>query len=137
MNEDACLGGINMLNDQPVNCQTGYKGKLCSKCNIVEGEKYEEVNEFECRKCPNPLMNAFRVFGLILLIFGWYMTLIIINIRKTSESELSILLRIMTNYLQLITTSLTLTASYPDSLFDFFVPAQIFGANSEVFLSFD
>jgi hypothetical protein len=56
---------------------------------------------------------------------------------KTKESELSVLLRIMTNYLQLITTSMSLTTNYPSLILDIFGPAQRIGGSSEAFLSFD
>jgi len=62
------------------------------------------------------------------------MILIIINVNKTSESELSVLFRILTNYLQLMTTSLAMNSSYPDSMSIF--PTEI-GGSSETFLSFD
>jgi len=65
------------------------------------------------------------------------MILIIINVRKTQESELSVLLRILTNYLQLITTSLAMSAEYPDSFTDILIPAQRIGGSSDTFLSFD
>jgi len=65
------------------------------------------------------------------------MFLIIINVRKTEESQLSVLLRILTNYLQLITTSMSLSLSYPDSLFRIFDPIRRIGDSSETFLSFD
>ena len=50
---------------------------------------------------------------------------------------MSTLLRIFTNYLQLITTSLTYDVSFPDSLADILYPVDKVGASSETFLSFD
>ena len=64
-------------------------------------KKYERVSDFECSKWPNPVYNALRVVGVILLAFVFLMILVIINIRKTKESQTSILIRIFTNYLQL------------------------------------
>ena len=63
--------------------------------------------------------------------------LITINVNKTKESRLSVLLRIMTNYFQLIFTSLSLTSSYPASLVSFFEITSRFGDSSTTFLSFD
>ena len=65
------------------------------------------------------------------------MLLIIINIRKSKESELSTLMRILTNYLQLISTSLSFDVQYPRSLTDMFVPVNRVGSSSDTFLSFD
>ena len=65
------------------------------------------------------------------------MLLIIINIRKSKESELSTLMRILTNYLQLLSTSLSFDVQYPRSLTDMFVPVNRVGSSSDTFLSFD
>ena len=65
------------------------------------------------------------------------MVLIIVNVRKTRESEVSVLLRILTNYLQLVTTSMAFSAKYPSSLTEVFYPVQRMGGSSETFLSFD
>ena len=95
------------------------------------------MGNFECQKCPNPVLNSIRVFGLCLLVFIFIMLLIIINVRKTKESEVSVLFRIMTNYLQLLATSMSFSTRYPGALSDIFYPAQRVGGSSDTFLSFD
>ena len=65
------------------------------------------------------------------------MIIIVINVRKTEESQLSVLLRLLTNYLQLISTSLTMNSSYPETFANIFIPAKRIGSSSESFLSFD
>ena len=82
-------------------------------------------------------MNAIRVVGVGVLVFLFFMVLIVVNVRKTRESEVSVLLRILTNYLQLVTTSMAFSAKYPASLTDVFYPVQRMGGSSETFLSFD
>lgn len=67
----------------------------------------------------------------------FFMALIIINIRKKVESEMSTLLRIMTNYLQLLTTSLSFDVNYPKALTKIFYPIERVGSSSDTFLSFD
>ena len=73
----------------------------------------------------------------MLLVFSYFMFLIIVNVRKTEESQFSVLLRIMTNYLQLITTSMSMSLSYPDTLNFLVGPVKSIGGSSDVFLSFD
>ena len=82
-------------------------------------------------------MNAIRVIGVGLLVFLFFMMIIIVNVRKTSESTISILLRILTNYAQLITTTMSFTTQYPDALTDALVPAENVGDSSSAFMSFD
>ena len=90
-----------------------------------------------CEKCPDPALNAIRVIGVGLVLFLFFMLLIIINIRKNKESEVSTLLRIMTNYLQLLTTSLSFGIQFPRTLVEVFYPAERIGSSSDTFLSFD
>jgi hypothetical protein len=135
--EEACLGGYSVINEYPVECADGYGGNLCTKCTITNTDKYEHVNNYECQKCPNPILNAIRIVGLLFFVFGFVMFIIVLNIIKTKESELSVLLRIMTNYLQLITSSISLSTNYPSLILDMFGPVQGIGGLSEAFLSFD
>ena len=65
------------------------------------------------------------------------MLLIIINIRKNKESNLSTLMRILTNYLQLLTTSLSFDVQYPRAFTEIFYPVDRVGSSSDTFLSFD
>ena len=50
INKKACQGGYFETNDNPTKCTTGYKGNLCTKCEIVGDEKYQEVGGFQCQK---------------------------------------------------------------------------------------
>lgn len=95
------------------------------------------MNSYQCSKCPNPILNVVQVFGTVLLVFAYIMFMIIINIRKTEESEFSVMMRILTNYLQLITVSVSMTADYPSLIFTIAGPIQSFGGSSEAFMSFD
>ena len=82
-------------------------------------------------------MNAIRVIGVGVIVFAFFMLLIIINVRKSKESNLSVLFRILANYLQLIFTSMTLTSSYPETLTSAFSVTEQVGGASQAFLSFD
>ena len=135
--KDAWLGGFYSDTDYPVKWARGYEGKLWSKWAIIEGDKYQRVNEFECLKCPNPIMNVIRVFEIMLLIFLLIFILIIANVRKTTKSQFSVLLRIITNYLQIMTTVISLSTKYPSSLSEIFIPIRKVGGASEFFLYFD
>ena len=65
------------------------------------------------------------------------MVIIIVNVRKTIESEVSVLLRILTNYIQIITTTISFSTNYPDSVSSFLAPAKSARKSSEAFMSFD
>lgn len=95
------------------------------------------VKVYECEKCPDPVYNAIRVFGLIIIIAIFFVILVIINIRKKNESQMSVMFRILTNYLQLISTTLSYGFSYPSIIYDIFAPVEDAGTTSQSFLSFD
>ena len=135
-NKAAWLGDYVDQDMFPVKWQDGYDGYLWASWTIVNGKKYERVSDFECSKWPNPVYNALRVIGVILLAFVFLMILVIINIRKTKESQTSILLRIFTNYLQLIAVALSFNLRYPQGILDAFSPFNSV-SSSETFLSFD
>ena len=137
MNPDACKGGYHPDNSHPVKCAEGYEGNLCTQCQVLKDHKYQRVTDNVCEKCPDPVVNAVRVTGVAIIVFMFFMLLIIINIRKNKESELSTLLRILTNYLQLLSTSLSSNIQYPDSLTSLISPAGRVGSSSDTFLSFD
>ena len=135
-NKQAWTGGYVDSMMFPQTCNDGYSGNLWSDWVLVNGTKYERTGEFECSKCPDPLMNALRVIGVLLLAFIFLMLLIAINIRKTKESQTSILLRIFTNYLQLIAAAMSFNLRFPDSITNIFLPVNKI-SSSDTFLSFD
>jgi predicted outer membrane repeat protein len=137
LNKDAWNGGYFNRQDNPTEWAKGYEGNLCSEWSITDDSKYQHVGENKCQKCPNPILNTFRVVGVWIVVFAFMMALIVINIRKTKDSKISIMMRIMTNYLQILSTSMSFSVSYPKTLTDLFVPVSRIGATSDTFLSFD
>ena len=73
----------------------------------------------------------------MIVIFAYLTYLIIINLRKTLENQTTTLMRILTNYLQVVSTVLAFDANYPDIVNDVFTPANIIGSSSESFVSLD
>ena len=110
---------------------------LCGECVINENEKYQKNDNYTCTKCPSMALNIIRILGVILAILAFLTVLILININKKSESQVSILMRILTNYLQVISVTLTMSVNYPDEIYDIFTPGEMIGSSSESFVSFD
>lgn len=104
---------------------------------VADGEKYERLANYECSKCPDPTMNFIRICGLVSLVGAFFIILIIVGIRKRRESQQSILLRILANYLQLLTAALSFNLKFPKALTELMYPVERIGASSEAFLSFD
>ena len=77
------------------------------------------------------------MLGIIIAILVYLTYLIIINLKKTTDSQTTTLMRILTNYLQVISTVLAFDANYPDVVDDLFSPAHTIGSSSESFVSID
>jgi hypothetical protein len=136
-NKEACLGQFLDREIHPTVWAKGYKGKLCKECEIIEGEKYQRVGNSYWRKCPEPVGNAIKVSFLILGVFIFLLILILINVNKIKDSNISILLKILTNYIHLISTSLSISINYPDTLQAMFLPIEQLGIASDTILNFD
>ena len=135
--QNSWLGQYHPENQYPVAWDSGYSGILCTDWTVVDGEQYERQSNFECAKCPILVYNILRIMGLILLVSIFFIILIIVNIRKKKESQQSILMRILANYLQLLSVSMSFNMKFPPILVQIFYPLQKIGASSEAFLSLD
>jgi hypothetical protein len=74
---------------------------------------------------------------LFLGVFIFLLILILINVNKIKESNISILLKILTNYIHLISTSLSISMNYPDTFHRMFLPIERLGIASDTILNFD
>ena len=135
--EDACKGGYVEDSEHPVEWDTGYEGILWAEWQITDTDKYESIGNFQWSKCPDQTLNAIRVWGLVILVSVFIIILVAMQIRKKEESQRSVIMRIMTNYLQVITAVLSYNISFPNVIEDIFYPAERVGSSSEPFVSFD
>ena len=73
----------------------------------------------------------------MIIAFAYLLVLIIMTIRKKKENEASVLIKIMTNYLQLVSAAYSFNLKFPDGLIKIFGSIEIVGASSDAFFSFD
>ena len=133
----SCKGGYHPNLDHTVEWETGYRGHLWARWDIIDGSKYQRISTYRCAKCPNPILNGIIVVFVIFIAFAFLLVLTITTIRKKKEDQVSILLRIMTNYLQLISAAYSFNLKFPDGFLEIFGSIEIIGASSDSFLSFD
>jgi len=120
-----------------VNWASGYEGYLCSSCISDDEKRYEQVDDFVWEKCPEPILNGFKVIGLFLIVVFFLTGLITMNIRKRDVSQRSVLMRILTNHLQLLTLTFAYNMKYPNFLLDLLAPLSRANSSSESVVSFD
>ena len=95
------------------------------------------MSTYSCSKCPDPILNGFLVMFMILICFMFLLILVITTIRKKKENQTSIMLKILTNYLQLVGATYSFNINFPTSLLNMFGSMDIIGSSSDAFLSFD
>ena len=125
MNPKACLGGFNAEKNYPVNCKEGYEGILCHKCvsKSTEGKRrFMRIGDHECSLCPDPMINSLRIISVLVITLCLILMLIFFNIRKHKESEASIVGKIVTNYLHMISTSASFNIAFPSQFYEVLAP---------------
>lgn len=137
LNENACLKYEGTPADQPYNCRKGYASNLCDSCVEVDGTQYQRTGDHQCGICPDIVLNFFRLFGLLVLLVIFVIIIIWSNIRTKKESPQAILIRILTNYFQIITSAASFNLTFPSSLEGFFEGVKTVGESAKIFLSVD
>ena len=133
----AWLGGYDSESKYPVKWETGYIGYLWAEWDIVDGVKYEKASGNLWNKCSDPVLNALKFIAIVIAAFAFLMIMIILILRKRKENQTSILIRILTNYLQLISLSMSFNLRFPSSLTQAFNAFDTIGSSSDTFLSYD
>ena len=131
-NKDACKGGYDSGE-----WETGYEGLLWAKWSILESAKYQPLAPFTWGKWPDPVLNAIRVVFVIIIAFLFLVLLIYINLRKKKDNQISILFRILTNYIHLISATLSFNVKVPSTFTGFFSQLDRISSPNETFFSFD
>eukprot|EP00347_Sterkiella_histriomuscorum_P016984 403351103 len=139
VNSQACLGGF--IEDASLNqnslCAIGYGGNLCDTCIEQNGIKYVKVSPTQCGKCPEIASSMLYMIGFFLALVALIAVMIYLNQRTTKESELNVLLRIITNYFQIMTTAAAFDLEWPMPLKMFFQPFSFIGDTFEGFINLD
>ena len=82
-------------------------------------------------------MNLVRVLGIVVILVIFFGIIIWSNIRVQRESHQAILLRILTNYTQIITSAVSFNLTYPEMLMVYFRIVKAVGESAKLFLSMD
>ncbi|CAI2383343.1 unnamed protein product [Moneuplotes crassus] len=137
LREKSCLGGYHPDGEHPVACEKGYEGFLCAECSIVDGNKYQPSYNYECLKCPSKIVNLLEIISFQLIALAFISFIIIINYKKKGENQLSVLLRIFINYMQLMTIIMTSNINFPSVFHKVFTQSDRVNSPQRTFFSFD
>jgi predicted outer membrane repeat protein len=129
-----CLGGEDDLSYTGL-CESGYGGVMCQVCS----SGYSKTNGEQCAKCPDEASNyvvlaCIGVFSLTVAVFLVFMT--IKSVYKP-KSLLSIYLKILLNYVQLVLLTTTFNLDWPSQVLALFTVQQTAGGVSDNVVSLD
>ncbi|CDW79044.1 UNKNOWN [Stylonychia lemnae] len=100
-------------------CLDGYGGNLCQQCVMVNDVQYTRTTGSKCGICPKTKFNVV-IFSAVIAIIVYLSIMIIFNINSREDSKIGVLMRILTNYLQIITYTDLLSLKWPNLLREFF-----------------
>ena len=110
---DACPGG------NATTCSEGYTGVLCHTCigNDGQGSFWARSRKHACNKCESTSVLSIKTIGLFMFLFAYLgvMTWLLIS-HAAREKDHSVLLRILTNYFQIVLLVKSMDISWPDSI---------------------
>lgn len=79
-----------------------------------DDEKFLRNGDNGCGKCPKMLNNLIRLCGVAIAFLIWIEVLVILNVRKKRDSDMSILFRIASNYFQMLAITMSFSFKWPD-----------------------
>ena len=114
MNYEACNGGSGIDDEtgklattqkewDSIMCKNGYSGNLCHTCTTYNNTIYTRTGIAGCATCPSFKKNVFRISILLLILFLALSGMMYVNLKKRTESESSVIIRILSNYIHVIT----------------------------------
>lgn len=82
-------------------------------------------------------MNTLKVIGFVIISLIFLAVIVIINVRKKKENQFSILLRIFTNYIHLISVANSFNINIPSDFSNIFSRVEGVNSPNDSFFSFD
>ncbi|CAI2387538.1 unnamed protein product [Moneuplotes crassus] len=134
-NTGACLGYSEETPDLLGECQKGYMGITCSLCS----PDYSSIADFECGKCPDPILNAIRIGGFLFFMVVVIIILIKFTIQGSGRKRniATVYNRIILNHVQMLVIIYGLDLDWPDNFMLIYQNAEPVAEAPQQFISFD
>ncbi|CDW76474.1 UNKNOWN [Stylonychia lemnae] len=128
-----CLGGFES------ECQVGYVGRLCTKCNQTSQDNYYARNGlYNCSKCLSISYQVTIIIGLIagLTLYIMYLLFSLIKNSKRNNPQ-TLLMRILTNYFQVAMMVKEFQLNWPNQVLQMLEYFSMGGEGYSQVLSFE
>ena len=132
-NPSACLEEVYESDTE--NCATGYQGKCCQSCS----PNYSRTSQNQCSKCLDKDRNSALLSGLMLILVLILIGITYSNIKGAykEESITSIYFKILMNYVQIVSLTISFDLSWPNFVRKMFEVQGKASGGSEQILSVD
>ncbi|CAD8084363.1 unnamed protein product [Paramecium sonneborni] len=129
-----CLGGIEVGDSS---CYKGHIGSLCEQCDLYDTQgwgQFSIVKKFSCGPCVENQRNVFLIIGIIILTLLFLLISVQGNIKTVenctkfqpfkilqtsatlNKSQSGVLIKMLTNYFQIIVSITTFQLQFSDGL---------------------
>ena len=95
------------------------------------------TGDHECTICPHPFVNTMRILIMLFITLAFIFVLIMFNIRKSKESQFSIIGKIYMNYLHMVSTAFSFNISFPKEVYAASAPLRALSQTTPTLLSYD
>lgn len=131
---EACIGGGDN-NSLTGECKVGYWSNLCQACS----SGYSRGSGGVCQKCPDIQENIAYLSLIIIIIVLCICLLVYINISLADKppSNYTILIKILMNYIQIISIVASFNFEWPDFALEYLKIQETAGSLSQQSFSFD
>ncbi|TNV87899.1 hypothetical protein FGO68_gene396 [Halteria grandinella] len=129
----ACLGGVESK------CAVGYSGLVCNICSTDEnGDIYGREGQSMCKKCPPFASQIFQFLAVIvgLLLYTAYLLNSVLSNPLRNKPQ-TVLIRILTNYFQVIMIVKNFDLSWPEQVEKALDVFSFITSSLEILVSFD
>jgi hypothetical protein len=100
-------------------CNKGYGGNLCQTCVESDGLQYARSGPNGCSICPSTFGNIIKILAIFIAVVSGLSIMIWMNLSKKKDSQTSIILRIATNYIHVMTAAASLNLDWPEEFDNF------------------
>ena len=132
--KNACLGNTSMFDYQGT-CSGEYHGIMCNTCK----DGYIKATDGTCESCPSEGLRMFEIILIcaILLIIGIILVKASIKSAFSPKSMISIYIKILTNYLQLMFLTAQFEFSWPSYVLQFLSSQKFIVTSTDSIFSVD
>ena len=130
------VNDIFLYQEKTEECEVGYIGNLCNKC----ARGFNRTGKTECTPCPVNLWITYVVMFAGLFVAAGIAVVLIrmtINGSKKKKARMSIMMKIFTSYLQLVSLASSFKLNWPETVLEMFAVQETISSPGDQLISIE